>query len=93
MSSTALISQCRPGPLRLTARDSWFGGGTKETKDLSHWHILKTTPGSELIKDLMCRTFFGRWRKYTDPDDPHPSSLTQYLVEYPYLKKLTYVII
>ncbi len=51
----------------------------------------KKNQRSDAIKQLMSRTFANRWQKYTDPLEPEPSSLNQYLSEYPCLKKLSYV--
>ncbi len=51
----------------------------------------KKSQRSDAIKLLMRRTFANRWKKYTDPVEPEPSSLNQYLLEYPCLKKLSYV--
>ena len=49
----------------------------------------KANPRSEVMKDLMRRTFPNRWNGYVVSGEP--STLVEYLSDFPLLKKATYV--
>lgn len=51
--------------------------------------LEKTKPQSEVLKELMCRTFPNRWDAYTCRNDP--ATLLEFLTQYPLLKKASYV--
>lgn len=49
----------------------------------------KPKPRSDVMKDLMCRTFPNRWDDFVNHAEP--GTLLGYLGQYPLLKKATYV--
>ena len=49
----------------------------------------KAKPQSDVLKELMRRTFPNRWEAYTSKNEP--ATLLEYLKEYPLLKKAPYV--
>ena len=53
--------------------------------------MSKQKPRSDVLKEYMRRTFPNRWQRYTNPDNPEPASLNLYIMEYPFLKKLSFV--
>ena len=57
--------------------------------ELLRAELGKAKPRSEVMKDLMRRTFPNRWNKYVVSGEP--STLVEYLLDFPLLKKATYV--
>lgn len=51
--------------------------------------IGKPKPRTDVLKDLMGRTFPNRWDNFVNRSEP--ATLLQYLSEFPLLKKTTYV--
>ena len=51
----------------------------------------KAKPRVDVLKDMLRRTFPNRWETYINGNDP--STLLEYLSQYPLLKKATYVCI
>ena len=57
--------------------------------ELLRAELGKAKPRSEVMKDLMRRTFPNRWSNYVVSGEP--STLQEYLLDFPLLKKATYV--
>ena len=57
--------------------------------ELLRAELGKTKPRSDVMKDLMCRTFPNRWDDFVNNSEP--ATLLEYLGEFPLLKKATYV--
>ena len=57
--------------------------------DLLKEEMAKPKPQADILKELMRRTFPNRWDAYVSKNEP--STLLEYLQEYPLLKKATYV--
>ena len=57
--------------------------------ELLKGEMSKTKPRVDVLKDMMRRTFPNRWEAYIN--DHNPSTLLEYLSQYPLLKKATYV--
>ena len=57
--------------------------------DLLRAEMGKAKPCSEVMKDLMRRSFPNRWNDYVVSGEP--STLMEYLLDFPLLKKATYV--
>ena len=51
--------------------------------------VIKSKPRTDVLKDMMKRTFPNRWDLYLNRS--HPPTLSGYLSEYPLLKKTSYV--
>ena len=49
----------------------------------------KPKPRTDVLKDLMRRTFPNRWDAYVTRNEP--ATLLEYLAEFPLLKKASYV--
>ena len=57
--------------------------------DLLKAETEKAKPSSDVLKELMHRTFPNRWDGYVTKSEP--STLSEYIVDFPLLKKATYV--
>ena len=49
----------------------------------------KAKPSSDVLKELMRHTFLNRWDGYVTKSEP--STLSEYIVDFPLLKKATFV--
>ena len=57
--------------------------------ELLQTELGKPKPRSEVIKDLMLRTFPNRWDSYVNRNEP--TTLLEYLARYPLQKKASFV--
>ena len=60
---------------------------SKRNMELLNTEMLKTKPRSDVLKELMRRTFANRWESYVN----NTSTLSEHLSQYPLLKKAPYV--
>ncbi len=58
-------------------------------EELLRVEMAKSKPRSDVLKELMRRTFPNRWDAYVNDNDP--PTLLEYLAKFPLLKKPTYV--
>ena len=49
----------------------------------------KSKPRTDVLKDMMRRTFPNRWDSYVNRNEP--ATVLEYLAEFPLLKKASYV--
>ena len=74
-----------PGP-PLNAEDDV---SQQKSLKLLKEEMEKSKPRSEALKELMMRTYGGRWDSFVNRQEP--STLSEYIKMYPLLKRSTYV--
>lgn len=72
-------------PPTLAEDEVSFGRNVEQLKA----EMAKSKPRSDVLKDLMRRTFPNRWDSYVNRNEP--PTLLEYLSQYPLLKKASYV--
>ena len=77
---------------KLDGRGAHFYPPVHVDDDVSYQRnldLLKAKPSSDVLKELMRHTFPNRWDGYVTKSKP--STLSEYIVDFPLLKKATYV--